>query len=80
MAAVYPNPAGGEVTVDIKGDNVHDISVSVIDQAGRVVLTGLIARQSGSRTMIPLSPGWLSKAFIPCALLQASMAAPINCW
>ena len=61
VAAVYPNPAGGEVTVDIKGDNAHDVSVSVIDQAGRVVLTRLIARQSGSRTTIPLSLGRLSK-------------------
>lgn len=61
VASIYPNPTGGEVTVDIKGDNVNDVNVSVIDHAGRVVLTRLIARQSGNRTMVPLSLGRLSK-------------------
>lgn len=61
VASIYPNPTGGEITVNLKGNVTGDISVAVVDQAGRVVLVKVLGRQTGNRMITPLSLGRLSK-------------------
>jgi uncharacterized repeat protein (TIGR01451 family) len=61
VSTVYPNPTDGEVTVDVKGNVTGNVSVAVVDQAGRVVLAKVFGRPSGNRLIEPLSLGKVSK-------------------
>lgn len=55
---IYPNPVTTELTVEIQGmDENIDASISIIDQAGRLVISQIKATGSNLIDLSRLSPG-----------------------
>jgi hypothetical protein len=75
VTSIYPNPSNGQVVVNIKRPISGEVSLSVIDPVGRVVMTKLLGKPDNTPLLTSLSLGRLPKG-----LYTLRLTAGQNTW